>query len=120
MRVIRFRAKEFLSGNWIFASAYDQDNGNFIIGHANFAIIDETVGEFTGFKDIDGNEIYEGDIIQNDAHPEIIEVVEMIGGCWSSVNLEREADDLAWSLSMAPYKVIGNVHDNPELLGSAK
>ena len=122
-RVIKFRGKEFPNNNWIFASAYDQENEIFIIDFANVAVVDETVGEFTGFKDIDGKEIFEGDIIQNTEHPELIYRVEMIGGCWS-VDYHDDGDFesvvLVWLLSMAPFKVIGNIHDTPELLEGGK
>ena len=122
-REIKFRGKEFPNNNWIFASAYDQENEIFIIDFANVAVIGETVGQFTGLKDIDGNEIFEGDIIQNvDSDDEEIYSIVMIGDCWcglisgGSPDSDEDAQPLGWLLDNAAFKVIGNIHDTPELL----
>ena len=118
-RVIKFRGKEFSKNNWIFASAYDQENEIFIIDFANVAVVDETVGQFTGFKDIDDKEIFEGDFIQNEVNPFEIYEVAMVNGCWSAED-KVDCGVLHWFLDNAPFKVIGNIHDNPELLEGGK
>jgi len=125
-RVIKFRGKLKLNKQWIFGGylAPDQLGGFWEDGKLWTAeVYPETVGQFTGFKDIDGKEIFEGDIIQNTEHTELIYCVEMIGGCWS-VDYQDDGDFecvvLNWLLSMAPFKVIGNIHDNPELLEGGK
>lgn len=64
-------------------------------------VVPETVGQFTGFEDIDGGEIYEGDICKID---DLVFAVE-----WLSVG---------WSLNLADkaISIIGNIHQNKELL----
>lgn len=121
-RVIKFRGKEFSKKSWFFASAYDQENEIFIIDFADVVVIDETVGQFTGFKDIDDKEIFEGDIIQNvDSDDEEIYSIVMIADCWcglisgGSPDNDEDAQPLGWLLDNAAFKVIGNIYDNPKL-----
>lgn len=122
MREIKFRGKSIKTGKWHYGSLLTTNNGWAFITDMlpNNEVKPATVGEFTGFKDIDGNEIYEGDIIQNDAHPDTIERVFMYDGCWSVGFYHDEANPLAWTLENAPFKVIGNMHDNPKLLEGGK
>ena len=129
-RVIKFRGKSSSKDEnhkWLFGGATGTGN-NFIVDvtvdgylcRGIFCpIIPETFGQFTGYKDVDGKEIYEGDIIQNAEFPGDIEKVSMVDGCWSATEISNRPEilDLHWVLSYDSYKVIGNIHDNPELLG---
>lgn len=78
--------------------------------------VDCDVMQYTGLKDKDGNEIYEGDIIKYIA-TEQIEVVEWETrgecscGCFSG---------FALTCTPGQYEIIGNSHENPELMDEAK
>lgn len=87
------------------------------------------VEQYTGLKDEDGKEIYEGDIVEE----EIDFNSKMTDGtfrykvywnedelCWSLDHIGPESihDDL-WELNSS-RRVIGNIHENPELLENVK
>lgn len=79
----------------------------------------DTVGQYTGLHDKNGKEIYEGDIVKyRDSRGQHIEKVIFDKGCfyagmhWGSST--RVAPKL---INPRITEVIGNIYDNPELLG---
>ena len=94
-------------------------------------VIPNTVGQYTGLKDKNGKRIFEGDILR------IARIADGIGGYYQTpvdypVNVVVKWDLCAWMWETLcddkryitfPYawchyecEVIGNIHDNPELL----
>lgn len=69
----------------------------------------ETVGQYTGFLDMNGKRIFEGDIVGVDG--KFYEVL-IEKGCW--IIAADGWDFLATNND--EIEVIGNIHDNPELL----
>ena len=69
----------------------------------------DVVEQYTGLKDKNGKEIYEGDIVKLwDREPELV--------VWD--NLIGAYDPLSWeTFDTDECEIIGNIHENPELLG---
>ena len=76
--------------------------------------------QYTGLKDKSGDkEIYEGDIISFENEKALARVLwldgkAMFGLKWLDCGVEDELD--YWSVCKGPVEVIGNIHENPELL----
>lgn len=73
-----------------------------------------TVGQFTGLFDKNGREIYEGDIIKY--HPEANAGIGRVIYIGSGFYVTDEFNGLLDSFAQMGIEVIGNIHDNPELL----
>ena len=84
-------------------------------------VIPETVGQYTGLTDKNGKKIFEGDII--DTPDRLLKVVWFKGNAQFDLNFIRHAHDKIITnfkginmRDLCSYEIIGNIHDNPELL----
>ncbi len=127
MRDIKFRALELDTGVMRFGSYIAEDgvsgiDGENVTRHKIFdglhhEIAEETLGQYTGLKAEDGVEIYEGDIIPYGGNNY---AVEMCGPSWSFpefVGQDYYGHDEPELQDWPEFEVIGNIHQNPELLG---
>lgn len=82
MREIKFRAKTVTTDSWVYGHYAFVDGFHVMYeGTSNPVIIKlNTLGQYTGLKDVNGYEIYEGDILyaldDNGEHEEYVGVVE--------------------------------------------
>lgn len=134
MRPIKFRGKCCHSDAWAYGNLvdYGEDEYPEIQGFDVFRENDDvwkepiverdTIGQFTGLYDKNGEEIYEGDIIK---HGTFIGVVDWhpIGNFFINENYGKRQDkciSLGEMLENHSFIVVGNIHDNPELLKGGK
>lgn len=133
MREIKFRGKRLDNGEWLYGSLLvshfkddkkeryfiTQFSGNYTFEHE---VDPATVGQYTGLKDKNGREIYEGDIL---AHGDKIvgHIIDDVRGyCYDVIYKDQSFEESCslYGVVIEDYRgdvtVVGNIHDNPDLL----
>lgn len=122
MRTIEFRGKRIDNGEWVIGQLVKMWGNWHILNSDNvntaYPIDPATVGQYTGLKDNNGKKIYEGDIIKRTAN--MRNYAECNGEKVSVFDVKYYGCELLpfseWGSDMEEYDVIGNIHDNIELL----
>ena len=137
MRQIKFRGQDIASNKWLYGDLrYHKDDVCIFEreGNKGEQVKRETVGQYTGLHDRKDQEIYEGDIL-------FVEFDDKSGGnqlvgwneemaSWGAMNVYdyqtlKEGYDwpefmnytlLAYLKHAIICEVVGNIHDNPELM----
>lgn len=149
-REILFRGKEIKTGKWIEGDLLRMGGHSFIFpdpapkGFNQYEVDPETVGQFTGLKDINGRDIYEGDIIDINYKYDACGINGVIPdqdcACLGVVlynqytaayelrlikaeyPIDVKGYDEEYSLNLYSFDLdgyidlCGNIHDNPDLL----
>ena len=135
MREILFQGKRLYNGKWVEGAFFNDgdgacyicpvatdvsisygDNGNRRRIGCWYAVVPETVGQYTGLNDKNGKRIFEGDIVDILTENEEIGVVAYEDGGFL-VDADGFCVDFHANINGTDLEIIGNVHDNPELLG---
>lgn len=131
MREILFRGKNPVSDEWAYGSlileknAFDERLILAIISDAdgNETLVNpETISQYTGLTDKNGTRIFEGDILEGDLDDDLD-----LGAKWRSTIVMGKFGWLADNptgtnptpldeFDIKEGEVIGNIHDNPELM----
>lgn len=121
-----FRAKRASDKVWIFGDLIHSDEKVYIhngLAGTYYEVDENTIGEHIGFPDCNSNSIFEGDIVYFYDDRELKYVIEysVRAAAYVARLVGANNDDpRMWSHLVAwPYmeaKVIGNIHDNPELI----
>ena len=147
MRKIKFRGKT-QDGKWVYGDLIHTNTDSIAILELDAPclelvtdVVPDTIGQFTGLQDKNGNEIYEGDVVKN----------KEIGGYgWERLGVVRYYDkDCRFGIDITAtnkfstrllftegectindgyctikytneYEVQGNIHDNPNLLKNGR
>lgn len=123
-REIKFRAKNkigWIYGYLSYANILNKKVMCIYDGNGDCIVDIDTIGQFTGFHDKNGNEIYEGDIIQlqckeNKYNCLVGWNINLGAWCISIDNKCLGVKPLGEWLREDSFIVIGNIFDNPELL----
>lgn len=129
MREIRYRGIGIAERKWVFGSLwFDTRDGATLIWSEELKywvrVDPATVGQYTGLKDEHGKEIYEGDVIRSPLSEDKTRPHRIFYHTGNAAFMGALVDrkelcylrlDQDWIYKFGK-EVIGNIHDNPELL----
>lgn len=133
MREILFRGRRIDNGEWVegyYAKAKHiiSEKEVHVIFHTDLTlfphsefssyeeVIPETIGQYTGLKDKNGRRIFEGDVVEYIRRKYHVDMAEERCGWWPFACGDGCGCCEIDTISPSECVVIGNIHDNPELL----
>lgn len=142
MREILFRGRRLDNGEWVEGIAFPHDGAQCSILYqhpadgslAGYEVNPSTVGQFTGLTDKNDRKIFEGDVVEvRTQDTGRLRRAEIRFGEFADINSDEECyigfyiafDGVTTTACQLKectnfVEIIGNIHDNPELLGGAK
>lgn len=140
MREIKFRGLEIMTGHWVYGNHVQTGVGMHYIIPRNFIadvvpqwhVDKESVGQYTGVKDKNGKQIFEGDIVvysrvqYTDCSRTVIEAkappvvgeVYYADSVWLGLKNSNGSGRILMpgTIDNGEFEIIGNIYENPELL----
>nr|DAM98505.1 MAG TPA: YopX protein [Caudoviricetes sp.] len=125
MRTIKFKGKSLEDGEWNYGDLSHVANQTLVKNNPcrdkrpvfTFAVAPDTVGQYTGFLDKDGKEVYEGDILRYNNSTFAVEWSEDLGAfTLRPIREKGKCDDIPLGviLKYIRFIIIGNIHDKQE------
>lgn len=121
MREIKFRGWNGKNKKWIYGYYFVNRGEHFIspdevvnplVSYNDFVVDKDSVGQYTGVKDKNGKEVYDGDIVSSGATTGVV-----VYDCeQAGFVVQKEKTIELRFYSLLGIEVIGNIHDNPELI----
>lgn len=126
-RQILFRGKRTDNGEWIYGYLIGSDvivgevvdfDDDYFNTEFWYKVDPETVGQFTGLTDKNGTKIFEGGIVRfyDDSEDELVNGVVVCNADFCSFCVSMKGHEDVMLMAHWQYEVIGNIHDNPELI----
>lgn len=127
MREILFRGKSPITKEWVYGDLFQHGEQRFIMtGGHNIEVDPESVGQFTGLTDKYGTKIFEGDIVKiydsydllhyDNPDYQVSKVFYSDGAlCVDYHTSDYDYTVMGW-MKDVEFEVVGNIHDNPELI----
>lgn len=143
-REVKFRGKRLDNGEWVYGSLVRNSDTFVIINESQWSfdpncgnvavwldvgdneVREKTVGQYIGRKDRNGKDIYDGDIIAIKGNYPRVVLWDKVG--WALMPCEYYHDKVFWAMNLQhpgpdwwelfadEIEVIGNIHDNPDLM----
>lgn len=125
MKTIKFKGKSLEDGEWNYGDLSHVANQTLVKNNPwrdkrpvfTFAVAPDTVGQYTGFLDKDGKEVYEGDILRYNNSTFAVEWSEDLGAfTLRPIREKGKCDDIPLGviLKYIRFIIIGNIHDKQE------
>jgi uncharacterized phage protein (TIGR01671 family) len=138
MREILFKAKRITTGEWVegyYQKRYDEIErelhyifwceSNIVWEYAEIDI--NTLCQYTGLTDNNGNKIWENDVVKQEYEDWrtkfdycVIENIKYVEEEARFVTYDKKENKSYFLSKHSVYEVIGNIFDNPELLGGGE
>jgi len=121
-----------LPGNWVYGGIFPGSGDFSIIYGGNSETLEittldkhpvysDTVGQYTGLQDKNGKRIFEGDVVRFkwDKERNYFFFIEFVDGefCATPIHCLDDVWQFRIRRENEKIEVIGNIHDNPELIG---
>ena len=132
-REILFRGKRIDNGEWVYGYFYEECGATYIIEdrqketmlnrNTPNVIIPETIGQFTGLTDKNGVKVFEADVLSSKSpYRYYVKYKDTAFYVYHCEIKDVDKTPYRWGLLSRfnelgiEVEVIGNIHDNPELL----
>lgn len=123
---VKITTRVKIPGNWVYGGIFP-GTGDYSIIYGGETekdlkkntVYSETVGQYTGLKDKNGRKIFEGDILKLDGEDGFFKVGYETNTAKFIIigDIVMVDFDNVWT---SEIEVIGNIHDNPELMGGSE